>query len=138
MTASLGRRFGAILYDSLLVLALMSLATLPFIAMRGGAPVAAGNPMYQMTMFLVAYVFFAGFWWRSGLTLGMQYCGLSLETMDGQKAGFSRSSLRFFSALLSWLPAGLGFWWQLWDRDNLCWHDRLSGTRLRFSPRTME
>ena len=138
MTASLGRRFGAILYDSLLVFALMFVGTLPFIGMRGGEPVAAGDPAYQLTMLFVAYAFFAGFWTRAGRTLGMQSWGLSLETMDGQKAGFSRSSLRFFSALLSWLPAGLGFWWQLWDRDNLCWHDRLSGTRLRFSPRTME
>ena len=136
MSASLGRRMGSIIYDSLLVLALMFLATLPFIAMRGGEPVAAGDPAYQLTMLIVAYAFFAGFWTRAGRTLGMQSWGLSLETIDGRKAGFSRSSLRFFSALLSWLPMGLGFWWQLWDQDNLCWHDRLSGTRLRVHPKS--
>ena len=136
MSASLGRRMGSIVYDSLLVLALMFLGTLPFIVMRGGEPVAAGDPAYQLTMLSVAYAFFAGFWTRVGRTLGMQSWGLSLETMDGQKAGFCRSSLRFFSALLSWLPMGLGFWWQLWDRDNLCWHDRISGTRLRFHPKS--
>ncbi len=136
MSVSLGRRFGAILYDSLLVFALMFLATLPFIAVRAGEPVAAGDPAHQLTLLFVAYTFFAGFWWRAGRTLGMQSWGLSLATMDGQKAGLSRSSLRFFSALLSWLPVGLGFWWQLWDRDSLCWHDRLSGTRLRFHPKT--
>ncbi len=138
MSASLGKRMVAIIYDSLLVLALMFLGTLPFIAMRGGESVAPGDPAYQLTMLFVAYAFFAGFWTRAGRTLGMQSWGLRLETMDGQKAGFSRSSLRFFSALLSWLPAGLGFWWQLWDKDSLCWHDRLSGTRLRFSPRNKE
>ncbi len=138
MTASLGRRFGAILYDSLLVLALMFLATLPFVAMRSGEPVAAGDPAYRLTMLFVAYAFFAGFWTRAGRTLGMQSWGLRLETMDGQTPDFSRASLRFVSALLSWLPVGLGFWWQLWDKDSLCWHDRLSGTRLRFSPRNKE
>lgn len=136
MTASLGRRFGAIFYDSLLVFALMFLATLPFIAMRRGEPVVAGDLVYQLTILVVAYAFFVGYWWRAGRTLGMQSWGLSLETMDGQKASFSRSSLRFFSALLSWLPLGLGFWWQLWDRDDLCWHDHLSGTRLKFHPKT--
>ncbi len=136
MTAGLGRCFGAIIYDSLLAFALMFLATLPFIALRAGEPVAAGDPVYQLTMLFVAYAFFAGFWWRSGRTLGMQSWRLSLETMDGQKAGLSRSSLRFVAALLSWLPLGLGFWWQLWDRDKLCWHDRLSGTRLIFYPKT--
>jgi uncharacterized RDD family membrane protein YckC len=45
------------------------------------------------------------------------------------------ASLRFFAAILSWLPAGLGFWWQLWDKDKLAWHDRLSGTRLRHYPK---
>lgn len=136
MNASLGRRFGAILYDTLLVFALMFLATLPFIAIRAGEPVAAGDPAYQVTMFVVAYVFFAGFWWRVGRTLGMQSWRLSLETMDGRKPDLSSASLRFFGALISWLPAGLGFWWALWDRDNLCWHDRLSGTRLRYHPKT--
>lgn len=135
MNVSLPRRLGAILYDSLLVLALMFLATLPFVAMRGGEPVAAGDPAYQITMLAVAYVFFAGFWARAGRTLGMQSWGLRLETTNGRKPGFSRASLRFLTAMLSWLPAGLGFWWQLWDKENLCWHDRLSGTRLRFYPR---
>lgn len=136
MNASLGRRFGAILYDTLLVFALMFLATLPFIALRAGEPVAAGDPVYQVTMFVVAYVFFTGFWWRVGRTLGMQSWRLSLETMDGRKPHLSSASLRFIGALISWLPAGLGFWWALWDRDNLCWHDRLSGTRLRYHPKT--
>jgi uncharacterized RDD family membrane protein YckC len=135
MNASLGRRFGAIVYDSFLVFALMFLATLPFVAMRGGEPVAAGDPLYQLTILLVAYGFFVGFWSRPRRTLGMQSWGLSLETPDGQQPGFSRASLRFFAAILSWLPAGLGFWWQLWDKDQLCWHDRLSGTRLRFHPK---
>ena len=135
MNVSLGRRFGAILYDSLLVFALMFLATLPFIAVQGGEPVAAGNPYYQLTMLCVAYSFFAGFWTRAGRTLGMQSWGLRLETMSGSTPGFSKASLRFLAALLAWLPAGLGFWWQLWDRDGLCWHDRLSGTRLKHIPK---
>ena len=135
MTASLGRRFGAIIYDSLLVFALMFLGTLPFIAMRAGEPVAAGNPLHQLSMVLIAYAFFAGFWWRAGRTLGMQSWGLQLETLDGVKPSLARASLRFLSALLSWLPAGLGFWWQLWDHNNLCWHDRMSGTRLKYHPK---
>ena len=136
MHVSLGRRFGAILYDTLLVFALMFLATLPFIAIRAGEPVAAGDPVYQVTMFIVAYFFFTGFWWRAGRTLGMQSWRLSLETLSGRKPDLLSSSLRFFAAMISWLPAGLGFWWQLWDRDNLCWHDRLSGTRLRYHPKS--
>ncbi len=134
-SASLGRRFGAIIYDSLLVLALMFLATLPFVAMHGGEPVGPGNFAYQSTLLLIAYLFFAGYWSLYGRTLGMQAWRLQIETADGSKPGFGAVSLRFFAAIISWLPAGLGFWWQLWDKDGLAWHDRISGTRLIHYPK---
>ncbi|MFQ6004986.1 MAG: RDD family protein [Woeseia sp.] len=134
MNSSLPRRLGAIAYDSLLVFALMFLASLPFVAVRGGEPVEAGDPVYRLVMLAVAYVFFTAFWVRAGRTLGMQSWGLRLETNGGDKPGLTRASLRFVAAMLSWLPAGLGFWWQLWDKEGLCWHDRLSRTRLRFYP----
>jgi len=133
--ASLGRRFGAIIYDSFLVLALMFLGTLPFVAVRGGEPVDPGNTVYQLTLLLIAYLFFTGFWSLYGRTLGMQSWRLKIETADGSKPGFAAATLRFFAAIVSWLPAGLGFWWQLWDRDRLAWHDRISGTRLRHYPK---
>jgi uncharacterized RDD family membrane protein YckC len=126
---------GAMVYDSLLVFALMFLGTLPFIALRGGESVEPGTLGHQLTMLAIAYAFFGGFWSGYGRTLGMQSWGLRIETPDGRKPPLSRSTLRFFAAILSWLPAGLGFWWQLRDREGLAWHDRLSGTRLRHYPR---
>lgn len=125
---------GAILYDSLLVLALMFLGTLPFVAVREGESVAPGNLAYQLTMLLVVYLFFIGFWAGYGRTLGLQSWRLRIEAMDGRKPSLWQATLRFFAAILSWLPAGLGFWWQLRDPDRLAWHDRLSGTRLRYYP----
>jgi uncharacterized RDD family membrane protein YckC len=133
--AGLGRRMGAVLYDALLVLALMFLATLPFIAARGGEPVEAGDPVYRLVMFLVAWLFYTIFWSRYGRTLGLQSWRLRIETVDGRKPSFAVASLRFLAAIVSWLPAGLGFWWQLWDRNQLTWHDRWSGTRLRYYPK---
>lgn len=132
--ASLARRLGAIVYDTLLVIALMFLATLPFVAVRGGEPVEPGNVAYRLTMLLVAYLFFVGFWSVYGRTLGLQSWRLRIETTEGRKPTVWQSSVRFFAAILSWLPAGLGFWWQLRDPERLAWHDRLSGTRLRYYP----
>ena len=130
------RRIAAILYDALLVGALMFIATIPFIAIRGGEPVEIGdNTAYRAVLVLVLFVFFAGFWAWRGRTLGMQSWGLQLETMDGDRPTFARASIRFFAAILSWIPLGLGFLWQLRDRDGLAWHDRISGTRLRYYPR---
>ena len=130
------RRLAAILYDMLLVAALLFLATVPFIAMRGGEPVEAGdNVLYRITLVIVVYGFFVGFWTRSGRTLGMQSWGLQLETTSGEKPTIAAASIRFFAAVLSWAPAGLGFLWQLWDKESLTWHDRISGTRVIYYPK---
>jgi uncharacterized RDD family membrane protein YckC len=133
------RRFAAILYDSLLLFALWFLATVPFIALEGGESIEAGaGPLhfvYQLTLGLVAYAFFVGYWCHRGRTLGMQSWGLQLETPDGRIPSVGAATIRFFAALLSWLPLGLGFFWQLWDAERLTWHDRLSKTRLVYYPR---
>jgi uncharacterized RDD family membrane protein YckC len=136
--APLLRRLGAILYDSLLVLALMFLATLPFVAVRGGEPVEAGEPAYQLVLLGVCWSFYCWFWTRSGRTLGMQSWRLQLELPDGGRPRLREANLRFLAAIISWLPLGLGFWWQLWDREGLAWHDRLSGTRLRYYPKSSD
>lgn len=134
--AGMLRRFGAMLYDTLLVAALLFLATIPFIAERGGNIVEPNdNLFYQLCMLLVIYLFFVGFWTRKGRTLGMQSWGLQLETASGQRATVMTATLRFIAAIVSWLPLGLGFAWQLWDRDGLTWHDRLSRTRLVYYPK---
>lgn len=130
------RRLAAIVYDSLLIGALLFLATTPFIAARGGEPVEIGdNLVYRLVLAIVIYGFFVGFWTRTGRTLGMQSWGLQLETPEGGKPTFAKASIRFFAAILSWIPAGLGFLWQLWDKDSLAWHDRISGTRLVYYPK---
>lgn len=136
--APLTRRLMAILYDSLLVLALLFVGTVPFVALRGGQPVDSGDLPYQITLVTIAWAFFAGFWSLSGRTLGMQSWRLRIEDENGLRPGIATSTLRFFAAILSWLPLGLGFWWQIWDKDKLSWHDRLSGTRLRYYEKTSE
>ena len=135
--APLLRRLAAMLYDALLVAALLFLATIPFIAVRGGDPVESGeNLVYRITLVLVVFGFFVGFWSRSGRTLGMQSWHLQLVDEQNQVPTLARSSIRFLAALVSWLPLGLGFVWQLWDRDGLTWHDRISKTRLVYVPRS--
>lgn len=133
---TLMRRIAAMLYDGLLILALLFMSTLPFIAAEGGEPVEPSeNILYQFVLAIVIYGFFVGFWTRSGRTLGMQSWRLQLETMDGERASLSAATIRFFAALLSWAPAGLGFLWSLWDKDRLAWHDRISKTQLVYYPK---
>jgi len=130
------RRIAAMLYDALLVGALLWLTTIPFIAVRGGEAVeVSDNTVYQVALAIVIYAFFVGFWTRTGRTLGMQSWRLQLETMEGEKPNLAEATVRFVAAIFSWLAFGLGFLWQLWDRDGLTWHDRISGTRIVYYPK---
>lgn len=133
--AGILRRLGAILYDTLLLLALFFLATIPFIAAASGDAVNPETLLYQVVLISVAYAFFVGFWCRRGSTLGMLAWGLRVETADGSAATLGQGTIRFLAAVVSWLPAGLGFWWQLWDKDKRTWHDRASGTYLMYYPK---
>lgn len=130
------RRLAAILYDSLILLALLILSTFPLMLFTHGEPIPAGNHAYTFYLLVVAWLFFAGFWTHGGQTVGMRSWRLRLATADGRPVGWRRATLRFLAALLSWAALGLGFLWQWLDSEGLCWHDRLSGTMLQLLPRT--
>ena len=133
---SLLRRIGAMLYDLLLLFAVLMLAGTPFIIARGGEAVPPSTDMFfRLTMFAVIYIFFVGFWAKSGRTLGMQSWRLQLQTLSGGDVSIAAASLRFFASFLSWAPAGLGFLWSLWDKDRLTWHDRISKTKIVHYPK---
>jgi len=137
--AGIMRRIGAIIYDVFLVLACLAvlamLATVPL----GGERVQTGSPAYlvgyNILRALIPFLFFTLYWWKAGMTLGMQSWRLKLESLDGSGVTFAAVTLRFFAAMLSWAAVGLGFLWSLWDKDKLTWHDRLSGTRIVYYPK---
>ena len=128
------RRVGAMLYDAFLVAALWMAVAAIFVAFRRDA-VPLGDAGLRIALSVITFGFYVGFWAYKGRTLGMQSWGLQLERLDGSKPDLGQLTVRFFAAILSWLPAGLGFLWQLVDRDDMAWHDRLSKTRLKHYPR---
>ena len=99
--APFGRRIGAMLYDTLLILALLFLGTIPFIALRGGEPVDSGTASYHLSLALIIYLFFVVFWSHYGRTLGMQSWGLRIEDAHGRPPGIGACSIRFAVATLS-------------------------------------
>lgn len=71
-------------------------------------------------------------WRRGGQTLGMRPWRLRLVAADDAPTPtWAALWIRYAVGTVSLLAGGLGFWWTLWDRDGLGWHDRASGTRLR-------
>ncbi len=130
------RHVASMLYDSLLVFALLVLASVPFYLSQGGGEADVYNDQWHQTIWLIVpYIFFVGFWTTKGRTLGMQSWGLQLEDQHGRIPGPGRASIRFAAAIISGAAFGLGFLWQLVDKEKLTWHDRLSGTRLMHYPR---
>ncbi len=139
MNTGLIRRIGAMLYDTLLVFAcLVMLAIISTTYLGGKSIYESGDvyfAIYNVIRFSIIFFFFVLYWSRSGRTLGMQSWRLQLLDNKGQRVGVGAATIRFFAALLSWLPLGLGFLWQLWDKDKLTWHDRLSGTHIVYVPK---
>jgi uncharacterized RDD family membrane protein YckC len=110
---------------------------LPFT--QGEAIVARTHPVlvwpYRATLLAVTLGFYGAFWTRRGQTLGMAAWRIAIERDDGRLPGWRDTAVRLALAALSWLPAGLGYWWMLVDRDRLAWHDRLSHTRIVLLPK---
>ena len=128
--AGLLRRLAAIVYDLLIVLALLMVATIASILVRGGTAISPGSVWFQMLLLAIWWLYFAWSWAERGQTVGMRAWKLVLTSDDGDGVSWARASLRFLAAGLSTVIAGLGFLWSLFDRDRRAWHDRLSRTSL--------
>jgi uncharacterized RDD family membrane protein YckC len=128
-TVGFTRRLLAGLYDWLLVIALMMLASVPVVAITD-APVSPGQPWYRLALVTLAAVFFIAFWSTGGQTLGMRAWHMKLVQADGSAATTTQAALRFLAAVVAALTGGLGFLWVFISADHLSWHDQWSGTRL--------
>jgi uncharacterized RDD family membrane protein YckC len=128
--AGLLRRLAALCYDLLLLVAVLFVVTLVVLFARGGREISPGTWWFELSLVAVSAAFFIWFWTHGGQTLGMRAWQVRVVDRVGGPIGLKRAVVRYVAAVASALPAGLGFWWSLVDRENLCWHDRWSGTKL--------
>lgn len=131
-------RIAAMIYESLLVTAVVFVAALPFLYLVGTAETGWMRHVFQLYLLGILFAYFSAFWLRSGQTLAMKTWRIRLVNADGGTLTFRQALLRFFLALLGLLLAGAGFWWALFDRDRQFLHDRIVGTRLIRVPRKAE
>jgi uncharacterized RDD family membrane protein YckC len=139
-SAGVLRRFGAMLYDLLLVLALLFILTALFLPFTGGEAITPRESggierIYQVTLLLAVVLFFGLFWTRRGQTVGMLAWRLRVERNDGTLLTWRDALLRLAGACVSLAALGLGYFWIWIDRDRLAWHDRWSGTRVVVMPK---
>jgi uncharacterized RDD family membrane protein YckC len=127
-------------YDSLLLLALLMIVTALFLLTTGGEAIDPRTQpglefIYRLVLLLLIVGFFGVSWTRSGQTLGMATWRLRVEREDGRRLTWGDTLRRLGWALVSLLPAGLGFAWVLVDPERRAWHDRLSRTRVVVVPK---
>jgi uncharacterized RDD family membrane protein YckC len=134
------RRFGAMFYDLLLVVALLMVVTALLMTMTGGEAITSeryGAIEYAYRGLLVAVIvgFFGLFWTQRGQTLGMMAWRLKVVREDGTLLSWTDTVKRLGAALVSWAALGLGYFWIWIDRDRLAWHDRWTRTRVVVLPK---
>ena len=129
------------LYDGLVVIALMIVITALLLPLTGGEAITAdryGAPIefaYRAALIGLIIGFFGWFWTRRGQTLGMQAWRLRVVREDGSLLTWFDTLKRLAAALISLAPFGLGYFWVWLDRDKLAWHDRWTHTRVVVLPK---
>jgi uncharacterized RDD family membrane protein YckC len=134
------RRLGAMLYDALLVVALLMVVTAVLLSFTGGEAITYERhgvleEVYRAVLLLVIVGFFGWFWTRKGQTLGMRSWRLKVVREDGGLLTWSDALKRMGGALVSLAAGGLGYFWIWIDRDRLTWHDRWTDTRVIVLPK---
>lgn len=128
-------RIAAMIYESLLVTAVVFVASFLVIPVVGEMRAPWQRHLFQVYILGVLFAYFSAFWLRSGQTLAMKTWRIRLVQQNGDPLTFRQAVPRFFLALIGLLLAGAGFWWALVDRDRQFLHDRIAGTRLVRVPR---
>lgn len=131
-------RLAAMVYELLLVTAVVFVASFIVLPFVGELKAAWQRHFFQVWILLVLFVYFAAFWLRSGQTLAMKTWRIRLVNRDGGRISLRQAAGRFILALLGLMLGGTGFFWALFDRDRQFLHDRLMGTRLIRVPRKAE
>ena len=120
------------LYESLLVTAVLFAASFVFLLAFRDTDSPFFRPTFQLTLLIVAGAYFIWFWTHGGQTLAMQTWKMRIINAGSMDAGISlrQALMRYLFALIGIGLLGCGILWALFDRDRQFLHDRLAGTRI--------
>jgi uncharacterized RDD family membrane protein YckC len=109
------RRIAALVYDSLLLLAVLFLGTVALLPLTGGESltpdhIGAWALAYRGFVVLLVIVFFGVFWTRRGQTLGMMSWKIRIETASGACLDWPRVALRLGLGLILVVALTIGLW----------------------------
>ena len=127
------KRVLALVYDSLLIGAIVLVLSLLLVFVHGGYP-ESGSVLSFIQLFILVFtgpIFYSYFWIANkGQTTGMQAWKIKLVSMDETELNIKQTMLRCLISTISFVCFGLGYLWILYDKDNLSWSDILTNTKV--------
>jgi len=132
-TAGFIKRILALVYDSLLMGAIILVLSLLLVFANGGYP-ESGSFVSFIQFFILVFtgpIFYSYFWIiNKGQTTGMQAWKIQLVTVDETELNIKKTMLRCLVSTISFACFGLGYLWILYNKDNLSWADILTKTKV--------
>ncbi len=127
--ASLRIRLFGLIYESVLLVAILFLSSYLFLSLVRDAQSGWSRTIFQLFLLCVCGAYFVFCWTRSGQTLPMKTWGLRLVTQTGEGVTPDRALRRYLFAVPGMI-SGASVLWALVDRERQFLHDRLAGTRI--------
>jgi uncharacterized RDD family membrane protein YckC len=119
-----------VLYEVLTVIALWMLASAIITTIFDNATHGPARWLLQGVSLLTISGYFLWCWSHGGQTLAMKTWRIRIVMVSGAPLTILTALQRLLLTAICLLPAGIGLWWALWDKDGQFLHDRLAGTRL--------
>jgi uncharacterized RDD family membrane protein YckC len=132
--ASLSVRLLSLLYEAVLLAALLVAATALFVGIAGDSTGQPQRLLLQIYLIAVSGLYFVWSWTGGRRTLPMRTWRLRLLDAQGATPRARRALVRYVVALVSLPLGGFGLVWALFDRERQFLHDRLAGTRVVRDP----
>lgn len=124
------KRYLAVVYEALLMLALALVSTTVYIMLVGDASSGWKRLGLQVLLWAAIGVYFVRCWVVTGQTLASQTWKLKVVDAHGQLLHKQQAVMRYLVASMLMLPAGITLWWAIFDREQQFLHDRLLGSRI--------
>ena len=127
------KRVLALVYDSLLIGAIVLVLSLLLVFVNGGYP-ESGSFVSFIQFFILVFagpIFYSYFWIANkGQTTGMQAWKIQLVTIDETELNIKKTLLRCLISTISFVCFGLGYFWIFYNKNNLSWSDILTKTKV--------
>lgn len=129
-TPGFGRRLACLLYEGLVVFAVLLIGFWLPQALLSGIGLTFSPRLLWLHVLLLLLFYFVWFWLHGGQTLPMKTWKMRVANPDGSPLRPLQAVLRYLAAWPSILLFGIGILWALIDRDRQFLHDRIAGSRI--------